>query len=91
MDKARILVVDDQQEILESLEGILSDEGHEVIVAQDGQEALHLVQSDAPDVVFLDIWIPGIDGMQTLKAIKRIAPECSVIMMSGHGTIETCG
>ena len=89
MDKARILVVDDQQEILESLEGILSDEGHEVMVAQDGQEALHLVQSDSPDVVFLDIWIPGIDGMQTLKAIKRISPECSVIMMSGHGTIET--
>ncbi len=89
MDKARILVVDDQREILESLEGILSDEGHEVMVAQDGQEALHLVQSDSPDVVFLDIWIPGIDGMQTLKAIKRISPECSVIMMSGHGTIET--
>lgn len=89
MNKARILVVDDQQEILESLEGILLDEGHEVILAHDGQEALHLVQSDSPDVVFLDIWIPGIDGMQTLKAIKRIAPDCSVIMMSGHGTIET--
>ena len=40
-------------------------------------------------MVFLDIWIPGIDGMQTLKAIKRINPVCSVVMMSGHGTIET--
>lgn len=89
MDKGRVLVVDDQEEILASLEGILADEGHEVIRARDGQEALHIVQSDSPDVVFLDIWIPGIDGMQTLKAIKRIAPDCSVIMMSGHGTIET--
>lgn len=89
MIKGRILIVDDQEEILDSLRAILSDEGHEVIVARDGQEALHIVQSDSPDVVFLDIWIPGIDGMQTLKAIKKINPQCSVIMMSGHGTIET--
>jgi len=89
MEKGRILIVDDQDEILNSFEGILTDEGYEVMLARDGQEALHIVQSDAPDVVFLDIWIPGIDGMQTLKAIKRIDPECSVIMMSGHGTIET--
>ena len=68
---------------------ILADEGHSLIKARDGQEALHIVQSDSPDVVFLDIWIPGIDGMQTLKAIKKIDPQCSVIMMSGHGTIET--
>ncbi len=89
MKKGRILIVDDQEEILDSLGAILSDEGHDLIKARDGQEALHIVQSDSPDVVFLDIWIPGIDGMQTLKAIKRIDPHCSVIMMSGHGTIET--
>ncbi len=89
MNKGRILIVDDQEEILESLGGILADEGHEVFRARDGQDALHIVQSDAPDMVFLDIWIPGIDGMQTLKAIKRINPVCSVVMMSGHGTIET--
>ena len=89
MNKGRILIVDDQIEILDSLGAILADEGHEVIRARDGQEALHIVQSDSPDVVFLDIWIPGIDGMQTLRAIKRINPLCSVVMMSGHGTIET--
>lgn len=89
MNKGRILIVDDQEEILDSLGAILADEGYEAIKARDGQEALHIVQSDSPDVVFLDIWIPGIDGMQTLRAIKRIAPDCSVIMMSGHGTIET--
>ncbi|MDQ1238706.1 MAG: UDP-3-O-[3-hydroxymyristoyl] N-acetylglucosamine deacetylase [Thermodesulfobacteriota bacterium] len=89
MKKGRILVVDDQEQILESLNAILSDESHEVICARDGQEALHIVQSDAPDLVFLDIWIPGIDGLQTLKAIKRIDPNCAVVMMSGHGTIET--
>ncbi len=89
MEKGRVLIVDDQEEILTSLGAILADEGHEVLKARDGQEALHVVQSDSPDIVFLDIWIPGIDGMQTLKAIKRIAPKCHVIMMSGHGTIET--
>ncbi len=89
MNKGRILIVDDQKEILESLGAVLADEGHELLTAGDGQEALHIVQSDAPDIVFLDIWIPGIDGMQTLKAIKKIDPDCSVIMMSGHGTIET--
>src|SRR5512139_1068063 len=89
MNKGRILIVDDQEEILDSLAAILSDEGHEVLRARDGQTALHIVQSDAPDMVFLDIWIPGIDGMQTLRAIKRISPDCSVVMMSGHGTIET--
>ncbi len=89
MKKGRILVVDDQEQIIQSLTEILSDESHEVLTARDGQEAIHIVQSDSPDVVFLDIWIPGIDGMQTLKAIKRIDPDCAVVMMSGHGTIET--
>ena len=89
MEKGRVLIVDDQEEILTSLGAILADEGHDVLKARDGQEALHAVQSDSPDIVFLDIWIPGIDGMQTLKAIKRISPRCHVIMMSGHGTIET--
>ena len=89
MNKGRILIVDDQEEIIESLRAILLDEGLEVIAARDGQEALHIVQNESPDLVFLDIWIPGIDGLQTLKAIKKIDPECSVIMMSGHGTIET--
>ncbi|MGC8603285.1 MAG: sigma-54-dependent transcriptional regulator, partial [Desulfomonilaceae bacterium] len=89
MEKGRVLIVDDQEEILSSLGAILADEGHEVLKARDGQDALHVVQSDSPDIVFLDIWIPGIDGMQTLKAIKRISPKCHVIMMSGHGTIET--
>ncbi len=89
MNKGRILIVDDQEEILESLGAILADEGHEVFRGRDGQDAMHIVQSDSPDMVFLDIWIPGIDGMQTLKAIKRINPDCSVVMMSGHGTIET--
>ncbi len=89
MNKGRVLIVDDQEEILTSLHGILTDEGYEVSLARDGQEALHIFQSDSPDVVFLDIWIPGIDGMQALKAVKRIDPDCSVIMMSGHGSIET--
>ncbi len=89
MDKGRILIVDDQHEIIRSLQAILADEGYDVITAEDGQEALHAVQNESPDVVFLDVWIPGIDGMQTLKAIRRIDPQCTIVMMSGHGTIET--
>jgi len=89
MHRARILIVDDQEEILNSLGEILGDEGYDVILARDGQEALPIVQGDSPDIVFWIFGIPGIDGLQTLKAIKRIDPDCSVIMMSGHGTIET--
>ncbi len=89
MHKGRILIVDDQEEILASLEAALGDEGYETIIARDGQEALHIAQNEALDMVFLDVWIPGIDGMQTLRAMKRIDPDRPVVMMSGHGAIET--
>lgn len=89
MHKGRILIVDDQEEILASLEAALGDEGYETIIARDGQEALHIAQNEALDMVFLDVWIPGIDGMQTLRAMKRMDPDRPVVMMSGHGAIET--
>jgi len=87
--KEHILIVDDEENILSSLEGILADEGFSILKARDGAEALKIIKSGHPDLVLLDIWIPGLDGIQTLKAIKKIRSDLNVIMMSGHGTIET--
>ncbi len=84
-----ILVVDDEASILQSLEGILSDEGFEVVSAENGNEALIKVEEVLPDLVLLDIWMPGMDGIETLVKIREAYPYLQVVMMSGHGTIET--
>ncbi len=84
-----ILIVDDEESICQSLKAILSDEGHNVIVATSGEEALKIMEEDMPRLILLDIWLPGIDGLETLEKIKALYPNVIVIMMSGHGTIET--
>ena len=84
-----ILIVDDEPTILQSLGGILTDEGFEVITASNGYEALKLIDSESPDLVLLDIWMPGIDGIETLKVIRNEHPHLQVIIITGHGTIET--
>ncbi len=89
MTKGKILVVDDEENIRGSLLNVLSDEGYDVSLAGDGEEALRMVRSVAPDLVLLDIWIPGIDGIQTLEILKNFSSETEVIMMSGHGAIDT--
>ncbi|ABM27456.1 sigma-54-dependent transcriptional regulator [Nitratidesulfovibrio vulgaris] len=86
---ARILIIDDEDDIRFSLRGILEDEGHEVTEAPDGEAGLRTLASDTPDVVFLDIWMPGMDGLTVLEHIHAAAPSLPVIMISGHGTIET--
>jgi two-component system nitrogen regulation response regulator NtrX len=88
MSKA-ILIVDDEESICQTLGGILTDEGHEVFTASSGEEALRLVEEDPPNLILLDIWLPGIDGIEVLKTIKATHPRIQVVMMSGHGTIET--
>jgi two-component system, NtrC family, nitrogen regulation response regulator NtrX len=84
-----ILIVDDEISILKTLSGILSDEGFETITANNGYEALKILDAESPDLVLLDIWMPGIDGIDTLKEIKKIQPATPVVMITGHGTIET--
>lgn len=84
-----ILIVDDEKDIRSSLQGILEDEGYQVITAENGEDAVDLVQEEVPDLVLLDIWMPGMDGIAALEQIKKLNPEITVIMMSGHGTIET--
>jgi two-component system, NtrC family, nitrogen regulation response regulator NtrX len=84
-----ILVVDDEESIRGSLQGILEDEGYRVSLAVDGEDALSMLQKEIPDLVLLDIWMPRLDGLETLEKIKEQYPEIAVVMISGHGTIET--
>lgn len=84
-----ILVIDDEQSIRESLKGILQDEGYRPVFAESGEDGLNLLREESPDLILLDIWLPGIDGLETLRRIRADLPEQLVIMMSGHGTIET--
>jgi two-component system, NtrC family, nitrogen regulation response regulator NtrX len=84
-----VLIVDDEASIRQSLSGILSDDGFDVQTTANGYEALKIIASDAPDIVLLDIWMQGMDGIETLKEIKKENPTIPVILMSGHGTIET--
>jgi len=84
-----ILIVDDEESICRSLGAILKDEGYEVITAGSGEEALKIIKEELPFLVFLDIWLPGIDGIETLKKIMSEHHEMRVVMISGHGTIET--
>ena len=84
-----ILIVDDQEDIRRSLSGILEDEGYQVLTADNGSDAIELAREEMPDLVLLDIWMPGLDGLQTLEQLKALMPDLTVVMMSGHGTIET--
>jgi len=84
-----ILVVDDEESILQSLDGILTDEGFEFQSAKSGPAALEKIDEEIPDLVLLDIWMPDMDGIETLVKIKKSYPYLQVVMMSGHGTIET--
>lgn len=89
MDRGHVLIVDDEREILASLEGVLRDEGYRVDRAESGEMALQLVRTETPDVVLVDVWMPGIDGIKTLQAVKESNADVEVVVMSGHGDIET--
>ncbi len=84
-----ILIIDDEESIRESLTGILQDEGYRLLIADSGEEGLKRLHEESPELILLDIWMPGIDGLETLRLIREEVPEQMVIMMSGHGTIET--
>ncbi len=86
---ASILVVDDEEAIRTSLRSILEDEGYEVSVAANGVEALKVYGTDPPDLMILDIWMPEMDGLETLRRVKEFVPTTQVMMISGHGSIET--
>ncbi|GAB6059763.1 sigma-54-dependent transcriptional regulator [Desulfonatronum parangueonense] len=86
---AQIVIVDDEEDIRITLRGILEDEGHEVLEAGSGEEGLALLAGLNPDLCFLDIWLPGMDGLDVLEHLQITAPNLPMIMISGHGNIET--
>lgn len=86
--KRKILIVDDEERVLHSMVGVLEDEGFQVVTARSGEEALQRFKEENPEVILLDIWMPGMDGMEVLKHLKSISDK-PVIMISGHATIST--
>src|SRR5215207_5773986 len=86
-----ILIVDDEADIRELVSGILQDEGYLTRTARDSDDAINAVSTRRPNLVFLDIWLQGsrLDGLQLLDALKQQHPEMPVVMISGHGNIET--
>src|SRR2546421_12952919 len=84
-----ILIVDDEATIQQSLKGVLEDESYKTSVAGTGEACLELLHRRGFDVVLLDIWLPGIDGLETLQRIRELDNAPEGIMISGHGTIET--
>ena len=90
MAKTNILIVDDEQDIRESLRDILEDEGHKIYLAENAEEARSIKDKEAIELILLDIWMPDCDGITLLKEwATNNKINCPVIMMSGHGTIDT--
>jgi UDP-3-O-acyl N-acetylglucosamine deacetylase len=86
--KKKILIVDDEERVVHSMVGVLEDEGFQVVTARNGEEALQVFKRENPEVTLLDIWMPGMDGIEVLKHLKSLSDK-PVIMISGHATIST--
>ncbi|MBW2144614.1 MAG: sigma-54-dependent Fis family transcriptional regulator, partial [Deltaproteobacteria bacterium] len=84
-----ILLVDDEDSIIDSLKGSLEDERYIVLTSSDGIRAMEIIKSQPVDMVFLDIWLPEMDGLTTLRAIKDFNSAIEVVMMTGHGSVNT--
>ena len=87
--KAKILIVDDEKAIRESVSLVLSEEGHETDVAASGQEALEILNQDNIDVLITDLKMPGMDGMELVKQSLQICPQTSVIIITAHASVES--
>ncbi|MFH2092385.1 MAG: response regulator [Pseudomonadota bacterium] len=89
MEKIRIMLVDDEDRYLQTTKKMIEKKGIKVLTAQSGAEALETLKFQNVDVVILDVKMPGMDGNQTLKAIKTLYPLVQVIMLTGHGTMDS--
>ncbi|MFQ5719175.1 MAG: sigma-54-dependent transcriptional regulator [Acidobacteriota bacterium] len=89
MSRHTILVVDDEAGVRTTLSGVLADDGFHVVLADGADAAMESIRTDPPAVVLLDVWMPGKDGLAILPEIRAAAPTAVVVMISGHGTIET--
>ena len=88
-ERFRVLVIDDDPGIREYLEAAVSRQGYEVLAARDGEDALANLDHFRPDIVTLDVILPGMDGLETLRRLKQRLPEVPVVMLSGHGQART--
>src|SRR5262249_26072784 len=84
-----ILVVDDEAGVRRSLAGILGDEGYQVAVVESGEAALEALEARRYALVLLDVWLPRMDGVETLARVRPLDPDLPVVVISGHGSIET--
>ena len=87
--KGQLLLVDDEQGIRQSLSAVLQDEGYRVLAVATGEECLLALESDRFHLVLLDVWMRGLDGLEVLRRLQETHPETVVVMISGHGTVET--
>src|SRR6185312_1004450 len=88
MSEPALLVVDDEASNLESLERSFAREGLTVIAAKDGKDALEVVRKRGVDVVLTDLMMPGISGVDLLKAVKQVSPETEPVVLTAYGTVE---
>src|SRR5882672_3891471 len=84
-----LLLVDDERGIRQSLSAVLQDEGYRVLAVASGEECLKALEADRFPVVLLDVWMRYMDGLEVLREIQEKHPETVVVMISGHGTVET--
>jgi two-component system nitrogen regulation response regulator NtrX len=89
MSSQTILIVDDEESVRKSLADVMKDEGYEVVTASSGQEGIDTLADSQPSLALLDIAMPEMDGIETLRRFKEVRPDMPVIMVTGHGTIET--
>ncbi|BFH10519.1 response regulator [Paenibacillus dendritiformis] len=88
MEKKKVLIVDDQNGIRVLLMEVFSSEGYSTYQASNGKVALNIVREESPDIVLLDMKIPGMDGLEILKQIKKMEPQMKVIMMTAYGELD---
>jgi DNA-binding NtrC family response regulator len=89
MEKMKMMLVDDEERFLETTKKLLARKGYDVLTAASGSEALEILMKQTVHVVILDVKMPGMDGVATLKAIKSRYPLVEVIMLTGHATVES--
>ena len=87
--KAKILVVDDEPAVRESLDEILRLEGYHVVSVQNGDLAVKTLQSESFDLILLDLKMPGMDGIDVMRLATKIAPDTKIILLTGHGSMES--
>ena len=84
MNSTKVLLVDDNQDLAESFQELLEEDGYQVTLAASGEEAIDLCQKNSYDITFLDVKLPGVDGVKTLMQIQSLNPTAKVVMMSGY-------